>query len=465
MTDRTKKDGLAAGRSVLIADDDPVTLKLLDHQLRSAGFETRLASDGAKALERLDASVSLAIFDLQMPELDGIECLKRARERFPDLPVLIISQAGEIRSAVEAIKQGAFEFISKPIDPDELLARLRQAENAARLSAENRQLRRAVEVPSIEPAMIGKSEFSRWLTDRCRKIAGLDSTVLITGESGTGKTTVARMIHHLGPRRSGPFVAVSCAALPRDLIEAELFGHVRGAFTGAISDRPGRAEMADGGTLFLDEIGDLPLELQPKLLTFLQDRVLQRIGETQVRKVDVRVIAATHQDLEEKVQQHSFRQDLYFRLAVLTLEMKPLRDRSEDVLVFAEHILSRIASQRRERPFEISPEAVKLLEGYSWPGNIRELENVLERGTAFCESAKLEPDDLGLCEAEVVEDSSPISLAGQTLDEIERRAIIDTLSLLGGNKKGAAKMLGIDEKSIYNKMRRLGITDPKGGPL
>jgi DNA-binding NtrC family response regulator len=462
VAERAKKDDVHPTQSVLIADDDPVTLRLLDHQLRSSGFQTRLARDGQEALDRLDESISLALFDLQMPKLDGIECLKRARERFPDLPVVIISQAGEIRSAVEAIKQGAFEFISKPIDPDELLARLRQAENAARLSAENRQLRRAVEVPAIAPAMIGTSTFAQWLTERCRKVAPLDSTVLITGESGTGKTTVARMIHLLGPRRSGPFVAISCAALPRDLIEAELFGHSRGAFTGAISDRPGRAEMAHGGTLFLDEIGDLPLELQPKLLTFLQDRTVQRIGETQIRSIDVRVIAATHQELEEKVRRQLFRQDLYFRLAVLTLLMKPLRERPEDVQPFAEHVLARIAKHRGEAPFSLSPEAKQTLESYSWPGNIRELENVLERATAFGDSPRIEPADLALAGNLVSpEAGTSASLAGQTLDEIERQAIIDTLHLTKGNKKAAAKMLGIDEKSIYNKMKRLEIQEPR----
>lgn len=468
MSERSKKEGPLppSAKSILIADDDPVTLRLLDHQLRSAGFETRLAGDGQDALDRLDADVSIALFDLQMPKLGGMECLKRARERFPDLPVVIISQAGEIRAAVDAIKQGAFEFISKPIDFDELLARLQQAEHAARLSAENRQLRQAVEVPAITPMLIGTSPFAQWLTDRCRKIAKLDSTVLITGESGTGKTTVARMIHLLGPRKDGPFVAVSCAALPRDLIEAELFGHVRGAFTGAISDRPGRAEMADGGTLFLDEIGDLPLELQPKLLTFLQDRIVQRIGETQVRRVDVRVIAATHQELENKVRQNLFRQDLYFRLAVLTLEMKPLRDRPQDIRVFADHVLRRIAAHRGDAPFALSPAALQALDSHPWPGNVRELENVLERATAFCESSSLEPIDLGLHEACTLDASAAASrstsLGGHTLDQIERRAILETLALTSGNKKAAAKLLGIDEKSIYNKMKRLEINDPKG---
>ena len=412
-------------------------------------------------MRRLDADVAVAIFDLRLPGLDGLECLRRARERFPDLPVLIISQVGEIRDAVEAMKHGAFEFISKPIDPDELLARIRQAQRASAVAAENRQLREAVASPAVTTDLIGESEFAKRLSERIAKIAPLDSTVLITGESGTGKTTVARAIHRLGPRRSGPFVAVSCAALPRDLIEAELFGHVKGAFTGAVADRPGRAEMAHGGTLFLDEIGDLPLELQPKLLTFLQDRTVQRIGDARSRTVDVRVLAATHQDLSARCEKGQFRRDLFFRLAVLILELEPLRNRPEDVAAFAEHILARIAQKRGAPPYVLTEEARQALLAYGWPGNVRELENVLERASAFCEEQRILPKDLDLeplsGAAESTKAPAP-NLAGQTLADIERRAILETLAACGGNKRAAARSLGIDEKSIHNTMKRLGIT-------
>jgi DNA-binding NtrC family response regulator len=446
---------------VLVADDDAVTLRMVEHHLQASGFRTRVARDGEEAMRRLDADVAVAIFDLRMPGLDGLECLRRARERFPDLPVLIISQVGEIRDAVEAMKHGAFEFISKPIDPDELLARIRQAQRASAVAAENRQLREAVASPAVTTDLIGESEFAKRLSERIAKIAPLDSTVLITGESGTGKTTVARAIHRLGPRRSGPFVAVSCAALPRDLIEAELFGHVKGAFTGAVADRPGRAEMAHGGTLFLDEIGDLPLELQPKLLTFLQDRTVQRIGDARSRTVDVRVLAATHQDLSARCEKGQFRRDLFFRLAVLILELEPLRNRPEDVAAFAEHILARIAQKRGAPPYVLTEEARQALLAYGWPGNVRELENVLERASAFCEEQRILPKDLDLeplsGAAESTKAPAP-NLAGQTLADIERRAILETLAACGGNKRAAARSLGIDEKSIHNKMKRLGIT-------
>lgn len=328
---------------VLVADDDPVTRKLLDHHLKQANFDVVAVSDGMEAIDRLGADLALAIVDLQMPRADGLAFLRTAQARFPELPVLMISRTSEVKVAVRAMQEGAHEYVTKPIEPEELIARVKGALRSRRLLVENRQLRQAVASPMPETELVGMSAGMRTLMAQVEKIAPLDATILITGESGVGKTTLARRIHQAGPRRDGPFIAVGCAALPRDLIEAELFGHQRGAFTGAIGDRPGRAEMADGGTLFLDEIGDLPLDLQPKLLTFLQDRVVQRIGDHRARPVDVRVIAATHQDLTAKCREGTFRQDLYFRLAVLMLTMPPLRDRLEDIPFLARSLLDKIA--------------------------------------------------------------------------------------------------------------------------
>lgn len=444
---------------VLVADDDAVTRRLLEHHLAAAGYLATQAVDGADAIERLSADVAVAIVDLQMPRAGGMDFLRAALARFPELPVLVISQFGEVKDAVRAMKEGAFEYITKPIDPEELLVQVEHALRSGRLARENSQLRQAVASPMPTVRVIGESAAAQRLREQIEKVAGLDATVLLTGESGTGKTTLARMIHQLGKRRGHPFVAVSCASLPRDLIEAELFGHKKGAFTGALADRPGRAEMADGGTLFLDEIGDLPLELQPKLLTFLHDRVVQRIGDAESRTVDVRVIAATNHDLKQRCREGRFRDDLYYRLNVLPIESPPLRQRGQDMLAFANEALARIAAARSSAPLSLSAGAKEAILCYSWPGNIRELENVLERATAFAAGAALTPEDLGISPGQAA--SAPVapSLAGLTLEEIERRAIRDHLHASGGNKKAAAKALGIDEKSIYNKMKRLGLTD------
>ena len=451
---------------VLVADDDAVTRRLLEHHLTQAGMVPVMAQDGEEAENQLSNRLAAALFDLQMPKRSGLECLASARKRFPDLPVLVISQFSEVRTAVQAMKQGAFEYITKPIDPDELLVHLHKALNSARLAEENRQLREAVRTPTPTALFVGASPIIAQLMEQAKRIAPLDSTILITGESGTGKSTLARIIHQLGPRSQQPFVAVSCAALPRDLIEAELFGHAKGAFTGATADRPGRVETAHQGTLFLDEIGDLPLELQPKLLTFLQDRQFQRLGESKTREVDVRVIAATHQDLPSKCKQRQFREDLFFRLAVLPLEIPALNSRPEDIVPLVDHLLVTIAKKRNVEPYQLTEEGREVLLQYQWPGNVRELENVLERATAFCQGGKITPADLALQPTA----GSPLEmtpsipteagLAGRTLADIERQAILETLQMHHGNKKASAKTLGIDEKTIHNKIKKWKIELP-----
>ncbi|MFO0904059.1 MAG: sigma-54 dependent transcriptional regulator [Pirellulales bacterium] len=475
---------------VLIADDDVVTLRVLQRYLAAAGFECVTASDGREALSRLSHDVSLALFDLEMPHASGLECLQQARTRFPDLAVMVVSGKGQIADAVAAMKQGAADYLTKPFDRDELIARVNQAARTAGLARENRDLRAAVAAPGPASDFVAQAPCTQRLLRLVAKVAPLDSTVMITGESGTGKTTVARLIHQWGPRREGPFVTVNCASLPRDLVEAELFGHAKGAFTGAVSDRPGRAEIADKGTLFLDEIGDLPLELQPKLLTFLQDRTFQRIGSNKVYTVDVRVIAATHQDLAAMCREKRFREDLFYRLNVLSLHMPALRERPEDIGLLVQHVLQRIGRRRGAIEMTCDEDAAERLRRYGWPGNVRELENVLERASAFCESQRIRVDDLwfpSLGGPPVVEAKppepppapapleppppepttqeptppeltpEPTTLAGRTLDELERQAILDTLAACRGNKAEAARRLGISEKSIYNKMKRFEI--------
>jgi DNA-binding NtrC family response regulator len=456
---------------ILVADDDDVVRRMLARDLESAGYRVTLAADGREALERATDDIAVALLDLAMPGYTGLECLQQIKQKYADTAVIVISGTGEVEDAVSAMRQGAFDYFSKPYNRDHLLVRVRQAANQFHLARDNQQLRQAVATPQVNGQFVGKSPATRAILSQVSRVAELDSTVLITGASGTGKTTLARMIHQGGPRAAFPFVAVSCAALPRDLIEAELFGYERGAFTGAVSARPGRAEVAHRGTLFLDEIGDLPLELQPKLLTFLQDHVLQRIGGNESRQVDVRVIAATHQDLEAMCLEKQFRQDLYFRLNVLSMHMPPLAERREDIPDLVTELLERIARRRGVARFALADDAREALVAYAWPGNVRELENVLERATAFCQQGTVTRADLQLRGGQTALGvPTPTQSAGSavtsaerantemTLEEIEREVIRETLVRHRGNKAAAARHLGISEKTIYNKMKRLGLS-------
>jgi DNA-binding NtrC family response regulator len=446
-------------QTVLLADDDEIVLELLGSVLREEGYEVISASDGNSAVRKMNEQVSVALFDLMMPGRTGIECLQYVQSKFPGTETIIITGNSEIPHAVSAMKSGAFDYIQKPADPSVVLQLVKRAIDFKSLKQENRQLKRAIsELPS-PIKFVGKSPAAQDVIDKIERIAQLDSTVLITGESGVGKGLVARLIHNSGPRHDENMVSVSCAALPRDLVEAELFGHEKGAFTGAHTSRPGRVEVADRGTLFLDEVGDMPLELQPKLLAFLQEKVFERIGGNQTRRVNVRVVAATNQNLKQLCKERRFREDLYFRLNVLPIDIPPLRQRIKDIPLLADYILTRLAKHRGMAKWELDQQVIEVIEAYRWPGNIRELENVLERATAFAESNRLSISDLPeeLRDLKQTEPPLTASLAGKSLQEIEKQAIQQTLQACDGNKSKAARVLGISEKSIYNKMKRLNL--------
>jgi DNA-binding NtrC family response regulator len=452
----------AEEQSVLVADDDPVSRRLLQRVLEAAGLEVVVASDGATTLAALDERVTVALLDLAMPEPDGRECLRVIKQTRPGVEVVIVTGSSEIADAVDAMKNGAFDYVTKPIHPEALVAIVKNALATARLRQENRELREALHLPLAQSVLAGASAATQRVLETARRVAGLDVGVLISGETGVGKGVVARLIHSLSPRAARPFVVVSCTALPRELVEAQLFGHEKGAFTGAHEARPGRVEMADGGTLMLDEIGDMPIDLQPKLLSFLQDRSFERIGGNRTRRVDVRVIAATHQDLGRMVEEKRFRQDLYYRLNVLPLRVEPLRARREDVRPLAEQLLGSIAKRRRAPPCRLTDEAQAALVAYDWPGNVRELENVLERATVFAEGGLVRAEDLppevrdGALRPAAEPPKAPGSpYLGKSLEQIEREAILDTLEACGGNKSEAARRLGVAEKTIYNKLARI----------
>ncbi|MEM6823406.1 MAG: sigma-54 dependent transcriptional regulator, partial [Verrucomicrobiota bacterium] len=362
------------GTTILIADDHEQVRKLLKQNFEKLGLQVVAAADGSEALSMLSDETCAALLDLKMPEVDGLECLHHIRKNFPNIPVILMSGEGEIEEAVDAMKSGALDYVTKPFDMDELVTIVKKAIHLGKVSRENRDLQVAMGQSKPISQFIGESPSAQKILEQIPVIAPLDSSVLITGESGVGKGLLARTIHFASPRAEGPFVSVSCPSLPRELLESEMFGHEKGAFTGALQRRIGRAEMANKGTLFLDELADLPLNLQPKLLTFLQERTFQRIGGDRILSSDVRVIAATNADLAKKVDSGEFRKDLYFRLNVFPLHVPPLKQRKEDLPQLAEQILQRISEMRSEPVCVITSEGLELMNEYNWPGNVRELE-------------------------------------------------------------------------------------------
>jgi DNA-binding NtrC family response regulator len=469
--------------AVLIVEDEHVLAQAMSDYLARHGFEPAVAGSGEAALEALaEFEPDLVVLDYQLPGMDGLEVLREMRQRAPQATVVMLTAHGSVKAAVEAMRAGAFDYLTKPIDLEELALVLGRAGSHARLERELRVLQGAAARGAPGERIVGVSESTRQLRAQVERLAALDQgpgaapAVLISGETGTGKGLVARAIHDLSARGERPFVEVNCGAIPAPLLESEMFGYERGAFTDARAAKPGLFEAADGGTLFLDEIGAMPVELQVKLLKAIEDRSVRRLGGLRQKSIDVRIVAATNRDLDRAAQEGSFRSDLFYRLKVLTLVLPPLRERPEDVVPLARHFLAEIG-RRYRRARRLTPDAEARLRGYGWPGNVREVANVIERAVLLHEGDDIGPDALGLpafarggTAVEVGGGGGvkvDFSQGGLSLSELERTLIVEALRTTGGNRRRAALLLGISGETLRYRMEKyaLGAGDhePRGG--
>ena len=450
---------------VLVVDDDRRMCELLAAGLGRKGFDVETRQSAAEAFDLLALSeFEVVVTDLNMAGLNGLEFCQRVAASFPDVPVIVITAFGSLETAVAAIRVGAYDFITKPFEIDELLFALDRAVQHKRLRDEVRRLRREVRGERGPSELIGTSEAIARLKDMIERVADADASVLITGESGTGKELVARALHTRGRRSNGPFVAINCAAMPETLLESELFGHARGAFTDARAARTGLFVQANGGTLFLDEIGELPLGLQPKLLRALQERKVRPLGGDGEVPFDARVIAASNRDLATLVDDGRFREDLFFRINVIHLELPPLRARAGDVLPLAQEFVRRICARSGKAVTGLSPQAAEKLLAYPWPGNVRELQNCIERAVTLARYDQVMVDDLSEKirayhpSHVLVASDDPSELV--PMDEVERRYVLRVMEAVGGNKTLAARVLGFDRKTLYRKLDRYGAELP-----
>ena len=444
--------------TVLIVDDEAGVRSALSGVLRDEGYAVEAVESGEACLDRLSrAAYDVVVLDIWLPGMDGLATLERLRERRVDSPVVMISGHGNIESAVRAIKLGAYDFVEKPLSLEKTVLVIGNAVRQRRLEAENRALRATVD---RRLAMVGESYAMIQLREQVAMAAPTNGRVLIFGENGTGKELVARSVHALSRRRNAPFVEVNCAAIPEELIESELFGHVKGSFTGAVADRRGKFELADGGTLFLDEIGDMTLKTQAKVLRALQEQVVEPVGGIASVKVDVRVLAATNKDLPSEIRAGQFREDLYFRLNVIPISVPPLRQRDADITLLADHFMSELAREYGRRPKRFDAGALTGLRSYSWPGNVRELRNVIERLIIMVPGDTITLNDLAfLGGASMVDtsDAAPLERLHDARDRFERDYIMGALAAQQGNISRTAEVLGVERSNLYRKMRSFGI--------
>ncbi len=443
MTEKSKE-------RILIVDDVPKTLEVLERNLKAQGYRVIAVPGAAEAIRTLDSTpIDLVITDFKMPNVSGLDLIRHVRENFKDTEVMMITGYPSIRGAVEAVKTGAEEYLAKPFSDEELFTAVRRSLDKLRLRRAGRE--EEIRGDQAPRGLIGDSEPIRRVFHSILKSAATPATVLIQGESGTGKELVARAIHYRSPRASAPFVPVNCAGIPEGLLESELFGHVKGAFTGATTSRSGFFQTADGGTIFLDEVSDTSLSMQAKLLRVLQDKEVYMVGSTRPRTVDVRIIAATNKALPGLVAKRIFREDLFYRLNVITIEVPPLRERGDDIPLLVRHFASRFAEEAGRTPPRFSEESLRVLSGYAWPGNVRELENVVQRLMVMTEGDPIEVPDL----PSLMRFSAMRGTAQhRTLDAVEAEYIRNVLASVDGNKTRAAAILGIDRKTLRKKLER-----------
>jgi len=457
-------------KTILVVDDEPNYLVILSELLRDEGYEAFTAASAEEGLNiTRQADLDLIITDMRMPGMDGLELLKTVKGINPVLPVIMITAFGEVDKAVAAMQAGAFNYLTKPFDNDELLVSINKAVDHYEIIRENNRLRAEISERTSYASMVGKNQRMREIYSLIEKVAPTPTSVLITGESGTGKELVARAVHSHSPRLEAPFISLNCAGLPENLLESELFGHEKGAFTGAVSLRKGRFELADGGTLFLDEVGEMPLSLQAKLLRVIQEKTFERVGGNRSLKVDVRIIAATNKDLKEEMELGSFREDLYYRLDVVHIHLPPLRERTDDIPMLTAHFVAKFARELQRPNLHILPETVSFLTTLPWEGNIRELENTIERAAVLCSDEVITPEDVqpdtagdqagtgwgeNLQLEQLIPPDTPLP---EVLNAIEKKMVTQALEKADNIQTRAAASLGITKSLLQYKMKKYGL--------